>query len=339
MLELWVDDVPQTIEECEKSTSEDLLRLIREHDVQICSAKSQTSWRKTLPKWQNYFEELGIMAQFFETINYWKLPMFKPKSELDTIDYDASFFLRKSPDHLLRIALQQNHQSILASASEFKSQFAMLIGNSHRVSIYDRYLLKIQAQLMTVNEQGSIGYNETFTKKNDFIETIRGLNLILHSLPNDVKELTIHSDMLDWYKFKQKAENNGLNVNPEDFYDWIQNARTAQRHAIEFIAQHLISPRKIVIEFYDCWLANSERTQMEHDRYVCYSQSRAFISSGGFRNVPNDVSGTDLEAIELRPKTFLMRIVRDPSLDLAKENRRIKKIIIEADTNQEDGGN
>jgi len=328
MLELWVDDVPPTTEECQQFTAKDLLRLIRNHNVQICSADSQTAWRETIPKWQQFFDDMGLTAAYFETITYWKLPMFKPKSELDTIDYEASYFLRKSPDCLLRIALQQNQQRILSCASEFKSQFAMLIGNSHRVSIYDRYLLKIQAQLMTVDGKGSIGYNEQFVDKGAFIETIRGLNLILESLPNDVQELAVHSDMLDWYKFKQEAEKKGLTVNQNEFYDWIPNARSAQEKAMEFISQNLISPREIIIEFYDCWLPNSERTRMEHDRYVCYSQSRSFISSGGFRNVSNDVQGNDLGTIELRPKTFLMRIVRDASLELSKENRRIKKIAI-----------
>ena len=73
---------------------------------------------------------------------------------------------------------------------------------------------------------GKIGHHESFDDKGSFIESIRGLNLILHSLPAEVRELAIHSDMLDWNKFRQKAENHGIQVRLEDFEDWIGNART-----------------------------------------------------------------------------------------------------------------
>jgi len=324
MLELWVDEIPMNDVGAVKETCRDFMRLIRDHNIQICSSSSQTEWSKHITKWQEFFEKNELSGDFLESIAYWKMPMFKEKSEFDSFDYEAAHFLKKTPDHLLRHALQQKNERLLSNASEFKSHFMKLIGNSHRVAIYDRYLMKIQGQLMRIND-GKIGHHESFDNKGSFIESIRGLNLILHSLPAEVRELAIHSDMLDWNKFRQKAENHGLQVRLEDFEDWIGNARSAQKRAMEFIAQHLTVPREIDIEFYDCWVPDKGFSKMEHDRYVCFSQSRAFISSGGFRNVHKDITEDELEIVELSPKTYLLRILRDPSVEITKENRRIKK--------------
>ena len=65
-----------------------------------------------------------------------------------------------------------------------------------------------------------------------------------------------------------------------------------------------VRAREILISFNDC-STESVYPEMEHDRYVKYSQNRVLISSGGFKNVTKDIIGNDLELHKFTPKDIL----------------------------------
>ena len=60
MLELWVDDIPTNDAVANIETCRDFMRLIRDHNIQICSSSSQTEWSKHITKWQEFFEKNGL---------------------------------------------------------------------------------------------------------------------------------------------------------------------------------------------------------------------------------------------------------------------------------------
>ena len=106
--------------------------------------------------------------------------------------------------------------------------------------------------------------------------------------------------------------------------------RAARKAAAETILSELdSSDREITITFFDC-SSDDKYSTMEHDRYVKYSQNRALISSGGFRNVYSDIDEeTDLGELKLNPKTFLIKIMLDVDTNVEGPHRHlvIKKLI------------
>ncbi len=304
MLELWVDSIPEDSANCNSTTCQDFLRLIENQSVVLCTEKTNTEWNAFVNKWQIVFDKILGIGKFEACRTHWLMPRSKEKSGRD---YDAQTFLTKAPDELLRIALERKQEPAITNAMEFVNQFGMFTSGSKQITVFDRYLLLIQEQLMNFTENG-IDHQTEFHQKH-FNRQIHSLNLILHSLPESVVEVKVYSDMLCWRRFRNVALLKGIETNKQEYYKWANNSFEARKAAMECIFKGLVRHNiSTTITFIDCFQPDSDYTKMEHDRFVNYSQNRSFISSGGFNNVWNEVSETELEKTELSPKTFMIQV-------------------------------
>ena len=304
MLELWVDSLPQDSAEINTDTCEDFLRLVEKQSVILCTEKTNTEWNALVSEWQTVFDETLGIGKFEECRTYWLMPRSKQKIPGD---YDAQTFLTKTPDQLLRIALLRKQDPVVTNAMEFVNQFGMFTSGSKQITVFDRYLLSIQEQLMLFTESG-IEHQTNFQQK-DFNRQIHSLNLILRSLPESVVDLKIYSDMLSWRSFRNVALLKGIETSKEEYYTWADNSFEARNVAMKCIFAGLVRKNiPTTITFIDCFQPNSQYTKMEHDRFVNYSQNRSFISSGGFNNVWSAVSDDGLEKTYLHPKTFMIQV-------------------------------
>jgi hypothetical protein len=308
MLELWVDSIPQESAEINSDTCQDFLRLIENNSVVLCTEKTNTEWNTFVVEWQTFFDKTLLIGKFEACRPYWLMPRSKEKKPGD---YDAQTFLTKSPDQLLRVALERKQEPVVTNAMEFVNQFGMLTSGSKQITVFDRYLLSIQEQLMHLTESG-IEHQTNFQQKH-FNRQIHSLNLILRSLPESVVEIKIYSDMLSWRIFRNVALLNGIETSKEEYHTWANNSFEARKAAMKCIFQGLVRQNiPTTITFIDCFQPNSQYTNMEHDRFVNYSQNRSFISSGGFNNVWSAVSEDELEKTDLHPKTYMIQ-VPDPA--------------------------
>lgn len=304
MLELWVDTIPEDSADIDTTTCQDFLRLIENQSVVLCTEKTNTEWNAFVNKWQTVFDEILGIGKFEACRTHWLMPRSKEKMQGD---YDAQTFLTKAPDQLLRIALERKQEPAITNAMEFVNQFGMFTSGSKQITVFDRYLLLIQEQLMHLTKT-SIEYQTEFHQKH-FNRQIHSLNLILRSLPESVVELKIYSDMLSWRIFRNVALLNGIETSKQEYYKWANNSFEARKAAMECIFNGLIRQNiPTTITFIDCFNPESQYTNMEHDRFVNYSQNRSFISSGGFNNVWSAVSEDELEKTELSPKTFMIQV-------------------------------
>ena len=304
MLELWVDTIPENSSDIDTTTCQDFLRLIETHSVVLCTEKTNTEWNAFVNKWQMVFDEILGIGKFESCRTHWLMPRSKEKTPGD---YDAQTFLTKTPDQLLRIALERKQEPEVTNAMEFVNQFGMFTSGSKQITVFDRYLLLIQEQLMHLTETG-IEYQTDFHHKH-FNRQIHSLNLILRSLPESVVELKIYSDMLSWRIFRNVALLNGIETSKEEYYKWANNSYEARKAAMKCIFKSLTRQNiPTTITFIDCFQPDSKYTHMEHDRFVNYSQNRSFISSGGFNNVWSAVSDDELEKTGLHPKTFMIQV-------------------------------
>ena len=304
MLELWVDTVPEDSSNCNPTTCQDFLRLIENQSVVLCTEKSNTEWNAFVSKWQTIFDEILGIGKFEACRTHWLMPRSKGKKP---DDYDAQTFLARDPDQLLRIALERKQEPAVTNAMEFVNQFGMFTSGSKQITVFDRYLLLIQEQLMNLTESG-IEYQTVFLQKH-FNRQIHSLNLILRSLPESVVELKIYSDMLSWRIFRNVALLKGIETNRKEYYEWANNSFEARKAAMECIFNGLVRQNiSTTITFIDCFQPDSQFTKMEHDRFVNYSQNRSFISSGGFNNVWTEISEDELDKTDLSPKTFMIQV-------------------------------
>jgi hypothetical protein len=304
MLELWVDSLPQDSAEINTDTCQDFLRLIEKQSVILCTEKTNTEWNALVGKWQTVFDKTLGIGKFEACRTYWLMPRSKQKIPGD---YDAHTFLTETPDQLLRIALERKQEPVVTNAMEFVNQFGMFTSGSKQITVFDRYLLSIQEQLMHLTENG-IEHQTNFQQKH-FNRQIHSLNLILRSLPESVVEIKIYSDMLSWRIFRNVALLKGIETSKEEYYTWANNSFEARQAAMKCIFEGLVRQNiPTTITFIDCFQPNSQYTNMEHDRFVNYSQNRSFISSGGFNNVWSAVSDDGLEKTDLHPKTFMIQV-------------------------------
>ena len=304
MLELWVDALPEKLAKIDATTCQDFLRLIENQSVVLCTEKTNTEWNDFVNEWQTIFDKILGIGKFEACRTYWLMPRSKEKKPGD---YNAQTFLSETPDQLLRIALERKQEPVVTNAMEFVNQFGMFTSGSKQITVFDRYLLSIQEQLMHLTESG-IEYQTDFQQKH-FNRQIHSLNLILRSLPESVVELKIYSDMLSWRIFRNVALLKGIETSKEEYYTWASNSFEARKAAMKCIFEGLIRKNiPTTITFIDCFQPNSQYTNMEHDRFVNYSQNRSFISSGGFNNVWSAVSEDELEKTDLHPKTFMIQV-------------------------------
>jgi hypothetical protein len=304
MLELWVDALPEKLAKIDATTCQDFLRLIENQSVVLCTEKTKTEWNDFVNEWQTIFDKILGIGKFEACRTYWLMPRSKEKKPGD---YNAQTFLSETPDQLLRIALERKQEPVVTNAMEFVNQFGMFTSGSKQITVFDRYLLSIQEQLMHLTESG-IEYQTDFQKKH-FNRQIHSLNLILRSLPESVVELKIYSDMLSWRIFRNVALLKGIETSKEEYYTWASNSFEARKAAMKCIFEGLIRKNiPTTITFIDCFQPNSQYTNLEHDRFVNYSQNRSFISSGGFNNVWSAVSEDELEKTDLHPKTFMIQV-------------------------------
>lgn len=304
MLELWVDTVPENLAEINTTTCQDFLRLIENHSVVLCTEKTNSEWNSFVNKWQVIFDEMLGIGKFEACRTHWLMPRLKNKTHGD---YDAQMFLTKPPDQLLRIALERKQEPVISNAMEFVNQFSMFTSGSREITVFDKYLLLIQEQLMHLTEDG-IKYQTEFNQDH-FNRQIHSLNLILRSLPESVVELKIYSDMLSWRIFRNVALLNGIETSKREYYEWTNNSYEARKSAMKCIFRGLVRKKiSTTITFIDCFRPESVHSGMEHDRFVNYSQNRSFISSGGFNNVWSAVSDDELESTDLSPKTFMIQV-------------------------------
>ena len=304
MLELWVDALPEDSADIDATTCQDFLRLIENQSVVLCTEKTNTEWNNFVSEWQAIFDKTLGIGKFEACRTYWLMPRSKEKKPGD---YDAQTFLSETPDQLLRIALERKQEPVVTNAMEFVNQFGMFTSGSKQITVFDRYLLSIQEQLMDLTESG-IEYRTDFHQKH-FNRQIHSLNLILRSLPESVVELKIYSDMLSWRIFRNVALLKGIETTKEEYYTWASNSFETRKAAMKCIFEGLVRKNiPTTITFIDCFQPNSKYTNMEHDRFVNYSQNRSFISSGGFNNVWSAVSEDELEKTDLHPKTFMIQV-------------------------------
>ena len=318
MLELWVDDAPQPTDSCKERTCRDLLDLIEQNVVILCTEKTRTEWTEKYKEWRTFFDNILGHGYFERYRQIWLNPLFKSKSDVDV--YDALHFLKLAPDQLLRTALKRRYNPVVTTAEEFKLQFSMLTQGANKIEIYDRYLLQVQRELMKI-DGNSILHKLEFTHSL-FKRHIQSLNLILLSLPPEVNDIAIFSDMLDWRTFRNEALQNEIQVDKEGYFNWANGSHKAKKNAMQTICDHLSSQndKKITITFYDCFGPESQYTDMEHDRYIKHSQNRTFISSAGFNVLRGSLGEVPLNDLEISPKTFMIQV---PNTTSPQPNLRI----------------
>ena len=333
MLEVWVDELPDDSKNYQKTTCNDFLNLIQQQHVVICTTIERPQWSSNHYKiWKDFFDNIFGIGIFNQHRSIWQMPIHKEKNQ---DSYEATTLLCKPPAELLRLTIHSNEKTIISNAEEFSEHFSIMTSGSKRVKIYDKYLLSFQYNLMLIQDDGVT--HRTKFKKGDFIDSIRGLSLIITALNSDVVELEIFSEMLSYPKFRSKiimAQNESeLSLDfdiKEEWKKWHMQANDARKAAAETILSELdSSDREITITFFDC-SSDDKYSTMEHDRYVKYSQNRALISSGGFRNVYSDIDEeTDLGELKLNPKTFLIKIMLDVDTNVEGPHRHlvIKKLI------------
>ncbi len=129
----------------------------------------------------------------------------KPFDAINAVD-----FLKDKPEFLLRAVINSSAADFITNAGEFTKKFQMITANSNSISIYDRYLLKCTSKLLL---EGEIpGYNENFDKlTGDLVPIVRSLNLILHSISENVQKISIFSEMARWSDFRDKMVRFRLN--------------------------------------------------------------------------------------------------------------------------------
>jgi len=294
----------------------------------ICTSKTKPEWNTISAKWRDKFDEaFGSAGNWEEVRPQWLSPIHAPFPDLGrhAIDFLEN---KRKPDGLLRAILNsvKSTEDFISKASEFKHEFSVITSHSKKVSIFDRYLLGCQHELFKINENGEIGYDDEFSDNSAFIELIRGLDLILNSIGENVELLKIYSEMLSWPKFHQSVKAGQLNLNldenlkiKEEWKEWHLRSKPALRKVSEHIIGKLNPPNNnIIIEFWDC-STDSTYSEMLHDRFIQYSQGH-HISSGGFRNVPQSITEHDLKEIELSPKTLLVKVMLEDSFELLGKN-------------------
>jgi len=326
VLELWVDEIP-SLEDVNEQSCTDFLDLIRSGSVVICTSADRKLWLdEKYTEWRFLFDSKLSIGKFDMLRPYWQMPLSK---ERDNNSREASDLLIKSPDNILRLAMHTQEVTSVKNAKQFKDDFSLITANSKTVKIYDRYLLSVQKELMQIDSKNEAGYVSEFNDSNIFIDMIRSVNLIIESLAESVTELEIYSEMLDYRNFKRSIEKwqseseIDANMNPKDEWKkWVNNSREHLKKLSSFVLGNLSANREILISFKDC-STDSVYTEMEHDRYVRYSQNRVLISSGGFKNVTKDIVGNDLEDIDLRPKTFLIKVLTDDNISMTGSNVRV----------------
>jgi len=333
MLEVWVDELPDDSKNYQKTTCNDFLNLIQQQHVVICTTIERPHWSSNHYKiWKDFFDSMFGIGVFNQHRSIWQMPIKKEKSQ---DSYEATTLLCKPAEELLRLTIYSQDKTIISTAEDFSEHFGVMTSSSKRVKIYDKYLLSFQSYLMMI-EDGEISHRTEFNN-GDFIDSIRGLSLIINALNSDVDELEIYSEMLSYQKFKYKVirAQSKSKISPdydleEGWKEWYRRANDAKKAAAEKILSELHSnDRKITITFFDC-STDDNYTTMEHDRYVKYSQDRALISSGGFNNIDSDIDDeTDLAMLRLRPKTFLIKIKLDGVANIEGPSRHlvIKKLI------------
>mgnify|MGYP006094779687 CR=1 FL=1 len=327
MLEVWVDQLPDNLKDYQKATCNDFLNLIQHQHLVICTTIERHHWSSNHYKiWKDFFDNMFGIGVFNQHRSIWQMPIQKEKNQ---DSYEAIALLCKPPDELLRLTIHSQNKTIISSAGEFSEHFSIMTSGSKRVKIYDKYLLSCQYHLMLIQDNKVI--HRTEFKKRDFVDSIRGLSLIITALNSDVVELDIFSEMLSYLTFKNKVimaqKESQL---PPDFdikkewKKWYIQANDARKAAAETILSELdSSDRELTITFFDC-STDDRHSTMEHDRYVKYSQNRALISSGGFRNVYSDIDEeTDLGLLKLNPKTFLIKIMLDVDTNVEGPHRRL----------------
>jgi hypothetical protein len=327
MLEIWVDNLPENPRDYQKTTCDDFLTLIQQQHIVICTTIERQHWSsKQYKEWKDFFDDVLGIGVFDRYRSIWQMPIQKEKNQ---DSYEATTLLCKPPDELLRLTIHSQNKTIISNAEEFSEHFSIMTSGSTRVKIYDRYLLSFQNNLMSIQDN-KVTHRTEF-KKGDFIDSVRSLSLLITALNSDVEELEIFSEMLSFSKFRTKilmAQNKSeLSLDfdiKEEWKKWYKKSNDARRTAAETILSELhSSDRKLTITFFDCSTDDRYPT-MEHDRYVKYSQNRALISSGGFRNVYSDIDEeTDFGLLPLNPKTFLIKIMLDVDTNVEGPHRHL----------------
>ena len=326
VLELWVDEIP-SLEGINKQTCTDFLDLIGSCNVVICTNLDRKFWiSEKYAEWRELFDSKLGVGKFDRHRRYWEMPLQKEKNNNSR---EALDLLTKSPDNILRLAMHNQEVTSVKNAKQFKDDFSLITATSKIVKIYDRYLLSVQRELMQIDSENAIGYVSEFSDSGIFIDMIRSVNLIIESLADSVEELQIYSEMLDYRNFKRSIEKwkskskLDVKINPkEQWKKWVNNSGVHLKKLSKFVLENLSANREILISFNDC-STESVYPEMEHDRYVKYSQNRVLISSGGFKNVTKDIIGNDLEEINLLPKTFLIKVLTDENISLTGSNVRV----------------
>ena len=322
VLQIWFDEEPPNGVKLNIESCRDFLNFTKSNHIMICTSKTKPEWKILCGKWRDKFDEaFGAAGNWDEVRPQWLSPIHAPFPDLGRHAIDFLENERK-PDGLLRAILNSVNQDFITNASEFKNEFSAITSHSKKVSIFDRYLLGCQHELFKINENGEIGYNYEFSDNSAFIELIRGLDLILNSIGENVELLKIYSEMLSWPKFYQSVKKEQLNSNlnedlkiKEEWKEWHLRSKPALRKVAEHITGKLNPPNNnLIIEFWDC-STDSSYSEMFHDRFIQYSQGH-HISSGGFRNVPKSITEHDLKEIDLAPNTLLVKVMLEDSLDI-----------------------